>query len=144
MTNLEQYAASVPLGTWFEHFFCRGCAECPAAQYCHAQPEGTCCRENFVSWAGGCADAPALSALRSELEQVERQRDAAVADIEGLLDRVEQIRQGYGIEDETADNKLATLCEEYCTGTGTNCYKPGRRYECKSFCWRGLKEGQEK
>nr|DAQ45466.1 MAG TPA: hypothetical protein [Caudoviricetes sp.] len=108
--------------------------QCEACAYYTGGDMGACIPEMTAQ------AADALSALRGELEQVKRQRDAAVADIEGLLDRVEQIRQGYGIEDETADNKLATLCEEYCTGTGTNCYKPGRRYECKSFCWRGLKE----
>ena len=51
MTDLEQYARSVPVEKWFEYFFCRGCEACPAEEYCHAQPEGTCCRENFLTWA---------------------------------------------------------------------------------------------
>lgn len=53
MTNLEQYALSISAEKWFEHAYCHGCDECPAKNYCHAQPEGTCCRENFFAWAAG-------------------------------------------------------------------------------------------
>lgn len=52
MTNLERFFASVPAEKVFMYFFARGCEVCPAKEYCHAQPEGTCCRENFLAWAG--------------------------------------------------------------------------------------------
>lgn len=55
MTNLERYALSIPIVEWFEYVFCHGCDVCPAKYYCHAQPEGTCCRDNFFSWANDCS-----------------------------------------------------------------------------------------
>lgn len=51
MNNLQEYALGVCAEKWFEYFFCAGCENCPARGYCHAQPEGTCCRENFRAWA---------------------------------------------------------------------------------------------
>ena len=52
MNKLQAYLCSaVTVETAFQHFFCHGCEECPARSYCHAQPEGTCCRENFRAWA---------------------------------------------------------------------------------------------
>ena len=53
MTNLERYALSIPAEKWFEYIYCHGCDECPAKYYCHTQPEGTCCRENFFAWSTG-------------------------------------------------------------------------------------------
>lgn len=55
MNNLQGYLAAIPAEKCFEYFFCRGCDTCPAKTYCYAQPEGTCCRENFLAWANGAA-----------------------------------------------------------------------------------------
>lgn len=51
MTYLERYMLSVPAEKVWGYFWCHGCDECPAKEFCHGQPEGTCCRENFMEWA---------------------------------------------------------------------------------------------
>ena len=44
-----------------------------------------------------------LKALQAENDRLRRERDAAVKDISDLIDEVEEIRRGYGIDDSDAD-----------------------------------------
>ena len=76
----------------------------------------------------------------AELEQVKRERDAAIADIAAILAEVEEIRRGYGVDNADADNAFADLCGNYCAKCGNNCYEEAEDYRCKNFMWRGIKE----
>ena len=91
--------------------------------------------------------ATALSALqaeneklRAELEQVKRERDAAVEDVAAIIGDVEEIRRGYGVDNADADGAFAELCETYCANKGRSCYAECEKYHCKNFKWRGQKE----
>ncbi len=53
MDNLRKYLCSIDAETVWMYFYAHGCEVCPARTYCDAQPEGTCCRENFMAWANG-------------------------------------------------------------------------------------------
>ena len=66
-----------------------------------------------------------------------RERDAAVKDISDLIDEVEEIRRGYGIDDSDADKALADMCGNYCENEGDGCYIEGEKYHCENFKWRG-------
>lgn len=102
-----------------------------------------------ADFADACMDATtALSTLqaengklRAELEQVKRERDAAVSDISSVLTEVEEIRRGYGVDNADADNAFADLCGNYCAKCGKNCYQEAENYRCKNYEWRGIKEG---
>ena len=63
---------------------------------------------------------------------------AAVKDISDLIDEVEEIRRGYGIDDSDADKALADMCGNYCENEGDGCYIEGEKYHCENFKWRGL------
>lgn len=76
--------------------------------------------------------------LRAELEQVKRERAAAVEDVAAIIGDVEEIRQGYGVDNEDADGAFARLCETYCANNGCLCYAEGEKYHCKNFKWRGI------
>ena len=76
----------------------------------------------------------------AELEQVKRERDAAIADIDAILAEVEEIRRGYGVDNADADNAFADLCRNYCAKNGNACYKEAEDYRCKNFMWRGMRE----
>ena len=78
--------------------------------------------------------------LRAELEQVKRERDAAIADIAAILAEVEEIRRGYGVDNADADNAFADLCGNYCAKCGNSCYEEAEDYRCKNFKWRGVKK----
>ena len=49
--NLSHYLLSLPVEKVWMHFFADGCDQCPAKGFCWTQPDGTCCRENFMAWA---------------------------------------------------------------------------------------------
>lgn len=76
--------------------------------------------------------------LRAELEQVKRERAAAVEDVAAIIGDVEEIRQGYGVDNADADGAFARLCETYCANNGCLCYAEGEKYHCKNFKWRGI------
>lgn len=78
--------------------------------------------------------------LRAELEQVKRERDAAVEDVAAIIGDVEEIRRGYGVDNADADGAFAELCETYCANKGRFCYAECEKYHCKNFKWRGQKE----
>ena len=78
-----------------------------------------------------------LKALQAENERLKRERDAAVKDISDLIDEVEEIRRGYGIDDSDADKALADMCGNYCENEGDGCYIEGEKYHCENFKWRG-------
>lgn len=50
-TNLAAYLLGLDLETVWMHFCSDACGPCPAREYCENQPDGTCCRENFMGWA---------------------------------------------------------------------------------------------
>lgn len=50
-TNLSAYLLGLDPETVWMHFFANGCDICPAHEYCEHQPDGTCCRENFMGWS---------------------------------------------------------------------------------------------
>lgn len=81
--------------------------------------------------------AAALEQLQAENDRVNRERDAAVKDISDLIDEVEEIRRGYGIDDSDADKALADMCGNYCENEGDGCYIEGEKYHCENFKWRG-------
>lgn len=51
MTNQDRYVLSIPTERLWGYFFCYGCEACPARVFCHQQPTGTCCKENYMKWA---------------------------------------------------------------------------------------------
>ena len=77
----------------------------------------------------------------AELEQVKRERDAAVEDVAAIIGDVEEIRRGYGVDNADADGAFAELCETYCANNSRLCYAECEKYHCKNFKWRGQKEG---
>ena len=79
----------------------------------------------------------AIDQLRAENDRLKRERDAAVKDISDLIDEVEEIRRGYGIDDSDADKALADMCGNYCENEGDGCYIEGEKYHCENFKWRG-------
>ena len=81
--------------------------------------------------------ATALEQLQAENDRLRRERDAAVKDISDLIDEVEEIRRGYGIDDSDADKALADMCGNYCENEGNGCYIEGEKYHCENFKWRG-------
>ena len=81
--------------------------------------------------------ADALEQLQAENDRLRRERDAAVKDISDLIDEVEEIRRGYGIDDSDADKALADMCGNYCENEGDGCYIEGEKYHCENFKWRG-------
>ena len=81
--------------------------------------------------------ATALEQLQAENDRLKRERDAAVKDISDLIDEVEEIRRGYGIDDSDADKALAEMCGNYCENEGDGCYIEGEKYHCENFKWRG-------
>ena len=76
--------------------------------------------------------------LRGELEQVKRERDAAVEDVAAIIGDVEEIRRGYGVDNADADGAFAELCETYCANKGRFCYAEREKYHCKNFKWRDI------
>lgn len=81
--------------------------------------------------------ADALEQLQAENDRLRRERDSAVKDISDLIDEVEEIRRGYGIDDSDADKALADMCGNYCENEGDGCYIEGEKYHCENFKWRG-------
>ena len=81
--------------------------------------------------------ADVLEQLQAENDRLKRERDAAVKDISDLIDEVEEIRRGYGIDDSDADKALADMCGNYCENEGDGCYIEGEKYHCENFKWRG-------
>lgn len=81
--------------------------------------------------------ATALEQFQAENDRLRRDRDAAVKDISDLIDEVEEIRRGYGIDDSDADKALADMCGNYCENEGDGCYIEGEKYHCENFKWRG-------
>ena len=81
--------------------------------------------------------ADALEQLQAKNDRLRRERDAAVKDISDLIDEVEEIRRGYGIDDSNADKALADMCGNYCENEGDGCYIEGEKYHCENFKWRG-------
>lgn len=78
--------------------------------------------------------------LRAELARVTSERDAAVSDISSVLEEVEEIRRGYGVDNADADNAFANLCGNYCAKCGDNCYKEAENYRCKNYEWRSIQK----
>lgn len=78
------------------------------------------------------------SRLRAELESVRAERNAAVEDVAAIIGDVEEIRRGYGVDNEDADGAFARLCETYCANNGWLCYAECEKYHCKNFKWRGI------
>lgn len=83
------------------------------------------------------AAADALEQLQAENDRLKRERGAAVKDISDLIDEVEEIRRGYGIDDSDADKAFADMCGNYCENEEDGCYIEGEKYHCENFKWRG-------
>lgn len=117
-----------------------------AIKLCGSTPSVYQCKQ-CAYWAGGdmsqciprmAADvADTLEQLQAENDRLKRERDAAVKDISDLIDEVEEIRRGYGIDDSDADKALADMCGNYCENEGDGCYIEGEKYHCENFKWRG-------
>lgn len=78
--------------------------------------------------------------LLAELEQVKRERAAAVEDVAAIIGDVEEIRRGYDVENADADGAFAELCKTYCANKGRSCYVECEKYHCKNFKWRGIQK----
>lgn len=76
--------------------------------------------------------------LRAELERVKAERNMAVADVCVIIGEVEEIRRGYGVDNDDADSAFAGLCGNYCVNNGHFCYEESENYRCKHFKWRGM------
>ena len=76
----------------------------------------------------------------SALEQLQKERGAAIRDISSILANIEEIRQEHASDDIDLDDDLANLCGFYCAINGHSCYKEGERYYCKNFKWRGKED----
>lgn len=75
----------------------------------------------------------AIDQLQAENDRLRRERDAAVKDISDLIDEVEEIRRGYGIDDSDADKALADMCGNYCENEGDGCYIEGEKIPLRKF-----------
>lgn len=102
-----------------------GCDDC-WLEYCGTECQQLC----------GTA-ATALEQLQAENDRLRRERSAVVKDTSDLIDEVEEIRRGYGIDDSDADKALADMCGNYCENEGDGCYIEGEKYHCENFKWRG-------
>nr|DAS40678.1 MAG TPA: hypothetical protein [Caudoviricetes sp.] len=78
--------------------------------------------------------------LRDELDSVKCERDAAIKDLFEIIGDIEEIRRGYGVDNDDADKAFAELCGGYCANVGNFCYEEGEHYRCKHFKWRGPHE----
>lgn len=52
------HAQETPNGEIIVDNFAGGCDACPAREYCEHQPDGTCCRENFMGWSKEVRNGP--------------------------------------------------------------------------------------
>ena len=128
-----------------------------AVRLCGSTPKVDQCKQ-CAYWSGGdmskCIPrmttdaATALSTLQAEneklleeLEQVKRERDAAVKDMAEMIGDIEEIRRGYGVDNDDADSAFAGLCWNYCANNGHFCYEESENYRCKHFKWRGMVKG---
>lgn len=84
--------------------------------------------------------ADALEQLQAENDRLRRERDAAVEDLNAIIGDIEEIRRGYGVDNDDADGAFADLCENYCANKGYRCYVEAEKYRCNNFKWRGPKE----
>ena len=84
--------------------------------------------------------ATALEQLQAENERLRRERDAAVEDLNAIIGDIEEIRRGYGVDNDDADGAFADLCENYCANKSHRCYVEAEKYRCNNFKWRGPKE----
>lgn len=75
--------------------------------------------------------------MRDELDSVKGERDAAIKDLFEIIGDIEEIRCGYGVDNDDADEAFAELCNGYCANAGNFCYEDGEHYRCKHFKWRG-------
>lgn len=125
-----------------------------AVRLCGSTPKVDQCKQ-CAYWAGGdmskCIPrmttdaATALSTLqaeneklRAELERVKAERNMAVADVCEIIGEVEEIRCGYGVDNDNANIAFAFLCGDYCANNGHFCYEESENYRCKHFKWRGM------
>lgn len=84
--------------------------------------------------------ADALEQLQAENDRLNRERDAAVEDLNAIIGDIEEIRRGYGVDNGDADSAFADLCENYCANKSHRCYVEAEKYRCNNFKWRGPKE----
>ena len=84
--------------------------------------------------------ATALEQLQAENDRLRRERDAAEEDLNAIIGDIEEIRQGYGVDNGDADSAFADLCENYCANKSHRCYVEAEKYRCNNFKWRGPKE----
>lgn len=75
--------------------------------------------------------------LRNELDSVKCERDAAIKDLFEIIGDIEEIRNGYDVDNAGADEAFAEPCNGYCANAGNFCYEEGEHYRCKNFKWRG-------
>ena len=84
--------------------------------------------------------ATALEQLQAENDRLNRERDAAVEDLNAMIGDIEEIRRGYGVDNGDADGAFADLCGNYCANKSHRCYVEAEKYRCNNFKWRGPKE----
>lgn len=87
-----------------------------------------------------CEAADALEQLQAENDRLRKERDAAAEDLNAIIGDIEEIRRGYGVDNDDADSAFADLCENYCANKSHRCYVEAEKYRCNNFKWRGPKE----
>ena len=80
--------------------------------------------------------ADAARKASDELEQVKRERDAAIGDIEEILAEIEQIRTSVEEPDVGEDWALSAICQKYCDRGGDHCWKDSGLGRCGNFRWK--------
>lgn len=82
--------------------------------------------------------AKAIESLSENLRAAYQSRDAAVEDMAEMIGDIEEIRRGYGVDNDDANSAFAGLCGNYCVNNGHFCYEESENYRCKHFKWRGM------
>ncbi len=81
-----------------------------------------------------------METAANRIEALSAQLAAAVNDLTDALGQIESIRQRYMVDDDDADEALASLCGQFCSVEGGKCFKEGAAFRCENFCWRGLRK----
>lgn len=84
--------------------------------------------------------ATTLEQLQAENDRLKRERDAAAEDLNAIIGDIEEIRRGYGVDNDDSDGAFADLCGDYCANKSRRCYVEAEKYRCNNFKWRGPKE----
>lgn len=109
----------------------RACTECPCFDWCNKNK--TNCLDDDA--------ADLIEELSVELEQVKRERDAAVADMEEMQGCTCQMCKHYYQPDQSVRKWSCRVLGEYWADI---CEHDGGLLECSNFEWRGVQEDDQR